>query len=81
MEMTLRTPYRTIFRNFIGFQRVYVNTIKGQMAISNRTPPVIYLLPAGEIKVTGMSRSDGNLSDATSSGEFVHSGGYAIVHE
>jgi hypothetical protein len=56
MELTMRTPYRTVFKDFIGFQRIYVNTIKGLMCISNRTPPVIYLLPAGEIKITNMTR-------------------------
>lgn len=81
MELTMRTPYRTFFKNFIGFQRIYVNTIKGQMAISNRTPPVIYLLPAGEIKVTGATRTDGNFTETTNNGEFVHSGGYVVVHE
>lgn len=57
MELTMRTPYRTIFKDFMGFQRIYVSTIKGLMCISNRTPPVIYLLPAGEIKVTNLTKS------------------------
>jgi hypothetical protein len=81
MELTMRSPYKTFFKNFIGFQRIYVGTQKGQMAISNRTPPVIYLLPAGEIRVTNMQRTVGNLTDSNSNGEFVHSGGYVIVHE
>lgn len=81
MELTMRSPYKTYFKNFIGFQRVYVNTIVGQRAISNRTYPTMYLLPAGEIKVVGMSRGEGNFSEQTSSGEFVHSGGWCLVHE
>jgi hypothetical protein len=56
MELTMRTPYRTFFKDFTGFQRLYVHTIKGLMCISNRTPPVIYLLPAGELKLTNMTR-------------------------
>lgn len=82
MEITLRTPYRTLFKNFAGWQRCYVNSIKkGRIAIGNKTPPVIYMLPPGEIKLTAMTRAEGNYSDANSNGEFMHSGGYAIVHE
>ncbi len=53
----MRSPYRTFFKNFIGFQRLYVGTIEGQVAIQNRTPPVIYLLPSGEIKVMNLIKS------------------------
>ena len=51
VELTLRTPYRTIFENFNGFTRVYVGTAKGLMAIGNKSIPRVYLLPPGEIKV------------------------------
>lgn len=81
MELTLRTPYKTFFKNFPNFTRVYVNTIKGQRAISNRTYPTSYLLPAGEIRVIGMARGPGNMTDAASNGEFVHGGGWVVVHE
>jgi hypothetical protein len=81
MELTMRSPYKTFFKNFIGFQRLYINSLKGQRVISNRTYPTMYLLPAGEIKLIGMLRGEGNQSDVTSTGEFVHSGGWCIVHE
>ena len=58
MELTMRSPYRTFFKNFIGFQRLYIGTIEGQVAIQNRTPPVIYLLPAGDIKVMNLIKSN-----------------------
>ncbi len=58
MELTMRSPYKTFFKNFIGFQRIYINTIKGLMCVSNRTPAVMYLLPAGELKVTQMARGN-----------------------
>ena len=57
MELTMRTPYQTFFVNFTGFQRLYVTTIKGLMCVSNRTPPVIYLLPAGEIRIVNLTKS------------------------
>ena len=51
VELTMRTPYRTIFNNFNLFTRIYVHTTKGLMAIGNRSIPRVYLLPPGEIKV------------------------------
>ena len=55
VELTMRTPYRTIFDNFNSFTRVYVNTSKGLMAIGNRSIPRIYLLPPGEIAVKNIT--------------------------
>lgn len=81
MEVSMRTPYRTFFNKFNGFLRIYVNTIKGQLAIQSRTPPTIYLLPAGEIKFIQLSKGPGSDVDSSASGEFVHSGGYVAVHE
>lgn len=79
MEVSMRTPYRTFFNKFNGFQRIYVGTIQGQLAIQNKTPPTIYLLPAGEIKFIQLNKGPGNeVGDC--SGEFVHSGGYVAVH-
>ena len=80
MELTMRTPYRTFFENFNGFTRIYIGTLEGQIGIGNRTYPAIYLLPAGEIKVTALTAGKGNFSEE-SSGEFVHTGGYCMVHE
>jgi hypothetical protein len=57
LELTMRSPYKTFFKDFIGFQRLYIGTVEGQIAIQNRTPPVIYLLPAGEIKIINMQKS------------------------
>ena len=54
MELTVRTPYRTIFKDFAGFQRLYVRTDKGLMAIGNKSIPRVYLLPPGEMKVHGL---------------------------
>ena len=51
VELTMRTPYRTLFSNFNNFTRVYVYTAKGQIAIGNRSIPRVYLLPPGEINV------------------------------
>ena len=29
VELTVRTPYKTLFAGFNGFQRLYVDTMKG----------------------------------------------------
>lgn len=79
MEVSMRTPYKSYFNNFNGFTNVYLNTLKGQIAVSNRTYPQIYVLPPGEIRFTGLSKGQGNETDNTS-GEFIHAGGHAIIH-
>ena len=47
LQLTMRTPYETFFHDFKDFTRVYVGTLKGQMAIGNKTIPRVYLLPPG----------------------------------
>lgn len=39
LELTVRTPYRTIYENFNNFIRIYVHTTKGLMSIGNRSIP------------------------------------------
>ena len=56
VELTMRTPYRTFFENFNQFTRIYVHTIKGLMAIGNRSIPRVYLLPPGEISVKNQQK-------------------------
>ena len=70
VELTLRTPYRTIFENFNAFTRVYVNTSKGLMAIGNKSIPRVYLLPPGEIKVQNMSPGKSNSQSTLSLATF-----------
>lgn len=81
MEISMRTPYRTFFDKFNGFNRIYIQTLEGQIGIGNGTYPAIYLLPAGEVKVTQVTAGKGNFLEDNSSGEFVHTGGYCMVHE
>lgn len=79
LELTMRTPYRTIFNNFTEFTRVYVNSLEGQIAIGTRSTSRVYLLPPGGVTVKNMQPGDGNLSESQS-GEFVHGGGWLFVH-
>jgi len=79
MELTIRTPYRTLFKDFSGFTRVYATTIQGQMAVSQGTYPRVYILPPGEFTVMGISAGEGNHT-TSDSGLFMHSGGWLHVH-
>ena len=79
-ELTVRTPYRTIFENFAQYTRIYVWTIDGLLAIGNRSNPRVYLLPPGEMEVKGIEKGEGNHSTG-SDGKFIHSGGWLFVHE
>ena len=80
VELTMRTPYKTFFKDFSGFQRVYANTLKGQMAIGNRTIPRVYLLPPGQLKVAHLVAGEGKMTDSES-GDFIHTGGWLFVHD
>ena len=80
IELTMRTPYGTMFKDFAGFTRVYAGTSKGQIAIGNKTIPRVYLLPPGQIKVAGMTEGEGKMT-ASDSGEFIHTGGWLFVHD
>ena len=79
-ELTIRTPYRTIFNDFSAYSRLYVGTIDGLMAIGNKTNPRVYLLPPGEMTVKGIEKGEGNHAE-DDSGEFMHTGGWLFVHE
>ena len=81
VELTVRTPYRTLFANFNGFTRLYVNTLNGQIAIGNKTIPRVYLLPPGEMRVTNLVEGKGNNLDPNSNGVLMHTGGWLFVHE
>ena len=80
VELTMRTPYNTFFKDFNGFQRVYVGTSKGQIAIGNKTIPRVYLLPPGQVKVAHMTEGTGKITKSES-GEFLHTGGWLFVHD
>ena len=80
IELTMRTPYSTFFKDFSGFVRVYVGTSAGQIAIGNRTIPRVYLLPPGMIKVAHMTEGEGKLT-TSESGDFIHTGGWLFVHD
>ena len=81
LQLTVRTPYSTLFENFNSFTRLYVTTIKGQMAIGARSIPRVYLLPPGEMTVKNMLAAGEGNNTSSDSGNFLHTGGWLFVHE
>ena len=80
LELTMRTPYYTFFKDFSGFTRIYVGTSKGQIAIGNKTIPRVYLLVPGQIRVAHMVGGEGKITKSET-GEFIHTGGWLFVHD
>lgn len=74
MELTVRTPYRTIVANFDGFSRVTARTNEAVLSIQNKSPAATYVLPPGLLKIKFTEqRTD-------TSGEIFHCGGWAVIH-
>jgi hypothetical protein len=74
MELTIRTPYRTLFENFDGFSRVITKTNEAALIIQNRSPPSLHILPPGLMKVKLTTEAKG------AGGEFMHLGGWVVIH-
>jgi len=74
MELTLRTPYRTLLKNFDGFSRILAKTNEAALVIQNKTPPACYVLPPGHLRVKFVT------DQKHTSGDYLHLGGWATVH-
>jgi len=74
MELTMRTPYKTIFDKFDGFSRIITKTNEAALIIQNKSPSSLYVLPPGAIKVKLTTEQKGV------SGDFLHLGGWVAVH-
>ncbi len=74
MQVTLRSPYKTYLQGFEGFSRIVARTSEGTLVIQSKQPPAAYVLLPGSLKVLLTE----DRKDTT--GEFVHSGGFAVIH-
>ena len=74
MELTLRTPYKTILANFDGFQRIITRSNESSLIIQNRSPAAIYVIPPGQLKVKFTT------DVKNTSGDYLHLGGWVFVH-
>ena len=73
MELTIRTPYKTLFNNFTDFKRVVAKSSEYQISISNKMPPALHILTPGKLSV----KAEGDRKDFK--GDFVHMGGWAVI--
>eukprot|EP01017_Pseudomicrothorax_dubius_P029018 TRINITY_DN3495_c0_g4_i1.p1 TRINITY_DN3495_c0_g4~~TRINITY_DN3495_c0_g4_i1.p1 ORF type:complete len:105 (+),score=20.70 TRINITY_DN3495_c0_g4_i1:54-368(+) len=74
MELTLRTPYGTFFDKFDGFQRLITKSNEAALIVSNRSPPGLYVLPPGFLRVKLTTEVKGT------SGDYLHLGGWLTIH-
>ena len=74
MELTIRTPYKTLVEKFTDFKRIIAKTNEGILNIQNRSPSALYILEPGLLRVKTDKEVAGLPSD------LFHTGGFAVVH-
>ncbi len=74
MQLSIRTPYATLLKDFSQFHRLITRTSEGHFVIQNKTPPSTHVLPPGFLKV----RLEEDV--ANFSGDILHLGGWLTVH-
>mmetsp|Transcript_18308 Transcript_18308/g.15952 ORF Transcript_18308/g.15952 Transcript_18308/m.15952 type:complete len:162 (+) Transcript_18308:77-562(+) len=74
MELTLRTPYKTILRDFSDFTRILAKSNEAALVIQNKAPPALYVLPPGHLRIKL------NSDQESTSGDILHLGGWVTVH-
>lgn len=74
MEFTIRTPYKTIIKDFDGVQRAITKTNEAALVIQNKFPPSAYVIPPGHLKL----KFTQDVKDT--SGDYLHLGGWVTIH-
>ena len=74
MELTLRTPYKTVLKDFDGFSRIITKSNEAALVVQNKAPPALYVLPPGYLRIKF------NQDVKTTSGDYLHLGGWLTVH-
>lgn len=74
MELTIRTPYKVLVKDFSDFSRLITKTNESVLVVQNKTPAAMHILPPGYLKVRTNSTTD----DFT--GDLMHLGGWLVVH-
>ena len=75
MELTIRTPYKTLFNKSTNFKGLNATTIDGYYYVNDKTPASVRMLLPGSLSV----QPDTDSKDFV--GNFVHTGGWLVVHE
>ena len=74
MQLTIRTPYKTIVENLADFKRVITKTNEGVLNIQDKTPAAVHVLPPGLLRV----KLEKDVSDF--SGDLLHTGGFVVIN-
>ena len=74
MELTIRTPYKTIVSNFSEFQRIVTKTSEAFLVVQNRMPPAVHILPPGFLRIK-MDKENPSFT-----GDLMHTGGWLIIN-
>lgn len=74
MELTIRTPYKTILENFEGFSRIITKSNEASLVLQNKSPPSLFVLPPGPLKIKLTQDVKGV------SGDYMHLGGWLAIH-
>jgi hypothetical protein len=81
IELTLRTPYRTpsahtgtIVQDFTGFSKIITKDLSSVVVIQNRSPAALHVLPPGFLRL----RLNGDVKNIAE--EYLHTGGWAVIH-
>ena len=64
----------TVFADFSGFTRIITKSQDSTLVVQNRTPGALYVLPPGPLKIKL------NQEQADTTGDYLHTGGWMIVH-
>ena len=73
MELTVRTPYKTLFNKYTDFRMIVSKTSDASISVMNRMPPALHMLTPGYLSVKPETDSPSFV------GEFVHFGGWMVI--
>ena len=74
MELTIRTPYKVLVKDFTDFSRLLTKTQESVLVVQNRTPAAMHILPPGYLKVRTNTQTE------NFTGDLMHLGGWLVVH-
>jgi hypothetical protein len=61
-------------QDFSGFSRLITKDLSSVVVIQNRSPPALHVLPPGSIRL----KLNGDVKGV--SDEYIHTGGWAVIH-
>ena len=64
----------TIVQDFSGFSKIITKDLNSVVVIQNRTPSALHVLPPGFLKL----KLNGDVKGVAE--EYIHTGGWAIIH-